>query len=567
MTTPQYILGVLISAAALTLGIPNEFLRDGSAPLALIALAPLYASLVSTRSWRAAGLAGGLMMGLVHLASSFWLAYFKEFAIFTLGGSTLANVLMGIVAGWALRWSLLRPRWARPFVFAAAWTVWEWGKSIGFLAYPWGTLPMAARDFRILIQIADVTGVWGITFLLALFNALLAELAFLRSPEARREWTANAGFTALLFALTLLYGTLRLGSLPPPETTLDLTLIQHNADPWDSGDEFCVLESQRLTREALAARPNKPDMVVWSESVLPWPWEDYRSYYGRYPKEDPLLPFLKEIGVPLVTGAPVLVDRERKGYSNSAIYLSPEGEILQWYAKSQLVPFAEYMPFTEYKWVRTFFDTLVGFSSGWVPGKEYRSFPIRNADGREVRFTTPICFEDAFASVVANLHASGSDILINLTNDSWSQTASAETQHFAVASYRAIELRTTLVRSTNAGYTCVVDSSGRVLADLPLFEPRFLNVEVPVYPRTETFYSRYRDWFPSLAALVLAFMLAAQGITAIRSGLRSLVTREGSAPYRFHWEESPRYRRTLSILQWKRFRRRTKKTAPRPWRN
>ncbi len=551
MAPISFLIGILLTGITLSLGIPNELLHDGSALLGLVCLVPLYRSLLGSKSWAAAGFAGGLAMGIVHLLSSFWLAYFKEFAIFTLGGSALVNVTFGIVVGWVLRWTLLRPKWARPFLFAAAWTLWEWFKSTGFLAYPWGTLVMTSRSLTPLIQIADLTGAWGISFLLALINAVIAETtllhpsrisAFFRegnvpSRLGRLTGARTLAFTAFALSLVLCYGWYRLASLGKPETTLAVSMIQHNVDPWNLNQETPVIESERLTREAIAARGTKPDLVVWSESTLPWTWEEYRGYYRRYPGEDPVIPFLAEIDTPLVSGAPVLVDPERKGYSNSVIYLSPTGSLIDWYAKIQLVPFAEYMPFTEYEWVREFFDTLVGFSSGWVPGREFKSFTVRNAEGKEIRFATPICFEDAFAPVVADLHATGSDVLVNLTNDSWSETASAETQHFTVASFRAIELRTTMIRSTNAGYTCVIDPTGRVIADLPLFEAGFLNADVPIYPRTVTFYARYRDWFP---AALTGFILLALFYSAGRKAARTARPGRGETAdqiVRFHWDE------------------------------
>ena len=119
-------------------------------------------------------------------------------------------------------------------------------------------------------------------------------------------------------------------------------------------------------------------------------------------------------------------------------------------------------------------------------------------NGNDVRFAAPICFEDAFPTLCADLHNQKSNILINLTNDSWSKTASAEYQHFAVAYFRAIELRTPLVRSTNGGYTCVVDPVGNITASLPLFTTDALSVSVPIYPYQPTFYAQWKDWLPAL---------------------------------------------------------------------
>jgi apolipoprotein N-acyltransferase len=161
------------------------------------------------------------------------------------------------------------------------------------------------------------------------------------------------------------------------------------------------------------------------------------------------------------------------------------------------------MPFTEYEFVRKFFDAIVGFSSGWKPGDRLVALPFTLKSGREIRFAAPICFEDAFAFHVSALVGEGADLIINLTNDSWSKTESAEYQHFSIAWWRAVELRRPLIRSTNAGYTVVVEPSGRIAADLPLFTPASLPVRIAIYPRTPTFYGRFGDWLPALLGAVL----------------------------------------------------------------
>lgn len=511
MSTTAALFCAALSAIALSAGIPNELLKTGSSLIGLVALVPLYLALKNAKSWRVAGFLGGIMMMLVHLLSSFWLAYFRDYAIFTLGASSVAYFFVGIVAGWLLRYSLSFPEHLRPFLFAAVWTVWEWFKSIGFLAYPWGTLVMTSRDLGVLIQIADVTGTWGITYLMALFSAITAEaILHVKSavrptqPFVRSTLFRSAAFTAAIFALAASYGAFALVTMSEPETSLDVVIVQQNADSWaDDGGRKAMLTSENLTMNALRESGKKADLVIWSESVLGWPYLQHRSFYTRTPKEYPVASFLADSQAPLLAGSPVLVDPENDGYSNSVILLSPEGDQLDWHGKVQLVPFAEYMPFTEYELVRTFFDKLVGFSRGWVPGTRVEPMTVTNKEGREIRFSTPICFEDAFPALNARMHNAGSDMIINLTNDSWSLTDSAELQHFVISSFRSIELRTTMVRSTNGGYSVVLDPAGRILADLPLFTEAARFVSVPVYPHRTTFYARFGDWFPALMALLV----------------------------------------------------------------
>jgi hypothetical protein len=137
---------------------------------------------------------------------------------------------------------------------------------------------------------------------------------------------------------------------------------------------------------------------------------------------------------------------------------------------------------------------VVGFSNGWRPGQSYKLFSLPLSEEEEVKFTTPICFEDAFSDLCRRLYLFGSELFVNITNDSWSETKSAEYQHFVIASYRTIEHRTSMLRSCTSGYTVVLDAYGRIVNDFPLFETGYLNAEVPIYKRTMTTYSRFGNW-------------------------------------------------------------------------
>ncbi|MBN1615991.1 MAG: apolipoprotein N-acyltransferase [Spirochaetales bacterium] len=496
----------LLSAILLSAGIPNEFFLHGNWVLGVVALFPLYTALRYTATDRSAPFAGALFLAAVHCMSSFWLANFADFAIFTLGGSSLFYFFLGLPVGRILREAVKRGGHLAPFTFAALWTLWEWVKSSGFLAYPWGTLVMAVTGAKPLIQIAEYTGTWGLSFILALIPACTAEY-LLAGTSRTRLHGVSLSFTGALVLLILTQGGLKLTFPPQPEREVDLILVQQNADPWVDDYRATIQASQQLTRNSLNTR-GKADLVVWSESILNRPYEPNRAFYERIPEGDPFIPFMAEIDTPLLVGSPVLVNRESREYSNSVILVDPSGEQKDWYGKIQLVSFAEYLPFTEYAIIRKFFDSLIGFSRGWIPGKEYKTMEIMAKDGKPLRFATPICFEDAFSALCARLHLQGSELLINLTNDAWSRTDSAEMQHHAIALYRSIELRTTLVRSTNAGFTSVIDPTGTIIASMPLFTAASMRVTAPVYPHTRTFYAVAGDWFPLMLLLIVSFFTA-----------------------------------------------------------
>jgi len=514
MTLLPSIALTVFSALLLALGIPNEVFKLGFLPAGLVCMIPLYLVFRSGLSWRRASVLCGIHVATVHLVSSFWLAFFKDFAIFTLGASTVASFFLGITPGLVLKLASDRRLPWRPLAFALAWTLWEWSKSTGFLAYPWGTIIMTSRDLVPLIQIVEYTGVWGISFIMVLFNTVLAELLVPQSSHPRNwhripEIRNLAVFTGTTICILCLWGLYRLENLEKPHKSLSILMVQHNTDSWDDSDYGAneVLTSQELTRGVLATVDRPVDLVIWSESVLPVPWQENKEYYQYFPPSSPMASFLEEINIPLLTGAPVLVDPVNRGFSNSVILLEPDGTKRDWYAKIQLVPFAEYMPFTQYRLVRELFRTIVGFSSGWVPGTDYRKMQITNQHGQTVYFTTPICFEDAFPLLNTRLHNTGSEILINLTDNSWSKTDSAEFQHFVIASFRSIELRTTLLRSTNSGYSVIINPAGRITHDLPVYGSAALAAEIPIYPHQRTFYARFGDWLPLLLTSILLILM------------------------------------------------------------
>jgi apolipoprotein N-acyltransferase len=291
----------------------------------------------------------------------------------------------------------------------------------------------------------------------------------------------------------------------PKVGSLDAVLVQQNTDPWaESDDQNAVATDIRLARQAIAIAPRKPDIILFSETSLMRPYAESRSYYSQKPTLDPLIPFIKDSGSWLLTGAPVVLDWTTYEATNSAILIDPQARLVRSYAKIHPVPFAEAIPFMEYPGFKKFMQNVVGLESGWSMGTEYVIFDLPTKSG-SLRFGAPICVEDAFADVCRNFSLGGADLLINLTDISWSKTESAEIQHWAAARFRAIEARKTLVRSTNGGVSCVVGPYGETSAVLPLFKAASEFVQVPVYREASpTFYIRWGDWFPRAALLLTA---------------------------------------------------------------
>jgi apolipoprotein N-acyltransferase len=563
MSRIRILLLAVLSGLLLPLALPNELFPWGNPALGLVAIAPLYVALASTTGYGMAFLATAIFGGLAHGLSSYWLWFFKDFRYWTLGSSTLAYMVVYGCLGLYLRGALKRSGLYRTLVFAAVWTVFEWGKSNGFLGYPWGLLTYSWNTVLPAIQIAESTGVYGPGFALALVSGGLAEVLMPQQavltppaqdegptglaarllpplPSGRGSWIAGSGplvVAVLLMAGIVGYGCLALAKPREPRGSFTAVLVQQNIDSWESagGEEEALSISVALANAAIEAAGRKPDIILFSETSLRRPWEEFRSFYARTPREDPLIPFLARTGAWLFTGLPEILDWDTYEASNSVVLINPQGQQVASYAKMHPVPFAEALPFWEYEGFRSFIQNVVGLESGWVMGTERVIFELPTSGAGLVKFAGPICFEDAFAYLCRRFVNDGAELFINLTNDSWSKTNSAEIQHFVAARFRSVEARRVLVRSTNGGVSGIVMPDGSVRDLLPLFTAEARLVDIPVYTGETTPYMLFGDWFVATLALLLAGLLVLVVVGDLMA--RSSATKTAQSISPFHYED------------------------------
>ena len=549
----------IFSGATESISISNEILPFGSPFTALFCLSPLYIAVYKSKSYKQTFWLFFIQTLTVHLLSSYWLANFHGFAAFTLGASALGTAFQGGFCGIIMHvfpskisktkklqeQSGLCPYqiFKRILWFCACWILYEYIKSTGALGYPWGTLFMAAYSWKIFTQIADITGVWGITFLYALFSSLAAEVIMrceTQAKNANKQLVQAAKFTAAVFALCGIYGVIQILTPRWPEKLLNAVIVQQNIDPWEGGDKKSIEISKKLTKKGirqLSEQGKETDLVIWSEGVLSKNFPKAANYYSHFPEDESLKEFIASTQTPFLIGGGVSLDRKKRRRTNSAILFDKNGIFSGFYSKIQLVPFAERIPYAENPVMNFFMKDVVGFYSSLVPGFQYALFKIPLKGNQEfetpldfnrekfaeikldkngnsiqkerikfsennqenpisfLKFSTPICFEDSFPSVCTNLFKLGSEIFINITNDSWSKTNSAEMQHFIASSYLAIEYRTTLLRCANSGYSVAVAPTGKILYELPLFKEDSMGISVPIYKRKITIFSVMGDWF------------------------------------------------------------------------
>lgn len=366
--------------------------------------------------------------------------------------------------------------------FPVLWVGLEYVRSFLLSGFPWASLGYSQYRTLPLIQIADLTGIYGLSFLIALANVVLYRMlkgVVTREPGAYPA--KSAAMLLLLMVLTLWYGFDRLNS---PETgePLKVALVQGNIGQdvkWDPAfQEQTVAIYERLSRQ-LAVTGS--DLVIWPESAAPFYFQDEELYAAR------LRSLAKELGSCLVFGAPAY-DKEpgQIRYLNSAFLLGPGGETLGRSDKIHLVPFGEYVPLSG---LLPFVHKLVVGIGDFSPGE--KATPLTTGKGK---IGVLVCFEGIFPELSRAYVKAGSRLLVNISNDAWYKRSSAPYQHLSMTVFRAVENRVPLVRATNTGITAIIDSRGHLHGATPLFKEAVLTGEVRL-GSGDTLYSRYGDLF------------------------------------------------------------------------
>jgi apolipoprotein N-acyltransferase len=480
-----------------------SFVRTAGLPLlGWFCLVPLLLCLSEVPIGR--GVFYGALAGVLQtMISNYWLGTFN---LLTLQFVTVVTALE-YVPFMALALLILKRAGNWGFlVFPAAWTVFDWARSMGFLGYPWGMLGASQYAMIPVIQVASLAGVWGVTFLVTLCNSVLAVYACAAVTRTRARLVP-----AIVFAVCAVF-CLAWSAVPrTPGTgsgrTVRLALIQQNDDP-RKDDYREVFDTLRHLTDAALTR--HPDLVVWSETAFV---PNIRRWATEDPKQFPLaalvqdfLAYQRGIGTWLLTGNDdysfVLRDGEqdRLDYNGSVLF-SPQGERMETYHKIHLVPFTEYFPYK--KQLPGLYALLQGFDAYlWEPGDRRVVF-----HHPRFSFSTPICFEDAFPGDVRRFVAAGADVILNLSNDYWSLTEAEGMQHAANAIFRAVENGRPLVRGSASGLTGFVDARGMIVTRAPFYRESFLVVDIPLSGNKTTLYTRWGDWFPCLLGVGLLVML------------------------------------------------------------
>jgi apolipoprotein N-acyltransferase len=501
----------IVAGAALALAFP----RASIAGLAWIAPALL---LFAARGGNAFRL--GYLAGFTHyLISLSWLLHIPVRFYPILGWIALAAYLALYPAAWAwlcvrakqteakdLNWLM---RTGHALFCAAAWVAVEMIIARMFTGFPWNLLGASQQKLLPLIQIASITGIYGVSFLVVWFAASLLNAlnAFSTRPSGGNLWLKELALPVLTVALVYALGLHRIGSAPKAGRTLRIALVQPSIpqtmiwDPNESGPRLAEL--LQLTEAALT---NKPELLIWPEAAVP-KMVRTDAFTARA-----IAQLARQHGTWFIIGSD---DVELRGtndiYFNSSFLISPRGEFMTTYRKRRLVIFGEYVPLT--KWL-FFVKYLTPISGGFTAGEQPVTFDLGELGAKT---SVLICFEDVFPHYAREHGGEDLDFLVNITNDGWFGESAAQWQHAASAAFRATENGLPLVRCANNGISCWIDRFGGIHdVHFPdsrdVYRAGFKMVEVPLPSREfkvhRTFYNRHGDWFGWFCVAVASLALA-----------------------------------------------------------
>lgn len=485
---------VLLSALLLIISFP----RFNLYPLAWIALVPWILVLHSADFKKT--VLYSFVLGVIFFAGLLsWVGLFGYFPWILLSlFQALFIILTGLLV-WFCR--ELSSSW-RVLAVACFWTLFEFLRGIGTYGMTWGWLGYSQSPFIPLIQLSSVTGVLGITFLIVLHNATIAEIFLSKSESALRRFIPLVSVWALIVVI-IIYGVSVVNKDTPDNNTLKVTILQSTVrEPgkeditreWTSDDMDAY--RQVLLEQMQKATTQNPDIIILPESALP----------SILNKEEYLLSAVEKAVVSAKTWVLLgshFEDSQEKVY-NSAYLFSPQGKLSDRYDKLHLVPFSEFVP-----------------GRHMLPGLEY--YPIRDEDlaagkvihvleSGDAKLGISICFESIFPQFTREQIRRGANLLVIITNDAWFLKTAAAEQHRQMAVFRAVENRRWVARGALTGISCFISPAGQIVDELQLYERGIVTRDIALLEDT-TFFVENGNWFIWLTiafSLVLFIMVIAQ---------------------------------------------------------
>jgi len=399
------------------------------------------------------------------------------------------------------------------FLLASAWVAHEWIRGWLFTGFGWNGLGVALHATWPLVQIAEFTGVAGLSFMVVFANVIALTTVRRLVLEARTH--AMRPHYDLTLTMAAIVGALAFGvhvaQNPSPAKPFRVAAVQANVPQREKFDpQFAAKIFDQFARlSEIALRSNSPpDLLIWPESSMPDPVRGKNTASYQF-----VMDFSASAKADLLLG---IIDVESGNDYNAALLVSDADQKMQVYRKLHLVPFGEYIP------LRHSFPLFALVASKWVPGdfdagKDYTVFRLTNND---VRVAPLICFEDTIGELTRQFVLNGANLLADVTNDGWFLQSAGSQQHLANAVFRCVETRRPMIRAANTGVTCSVNQFGRVTNILQdetgsTFTEGVLTGEIAVPTEHElTFYTLHGELFAKVCTWIT--LIAIGGTVTLR---------------------------------------------------
>ncbi len=490
LTRLDYLLAGL-SGILMTASFPNISLSL----VAWVALIPLLWSLRGKSMMDSFKL--GCTGGFVFFYSfMYWMNTLIRFAPIVAIASILLCLFLGLFwGGFSVFFSWFRKRYplTQWLWVPVIWVLMEYIRGIGILGFPWGWLGFSQTQFTSLIQMASLTGVLGISFLVAWSNGLLFQgmEEWKQNKSIPKSWWIPAFLFIGVLLFSVLWGNQRIKSPSTPNRSIQASIIQGNIPQdmkWNPEKE--LHNFQKYIRLTQSVASSHPQLIVWPETAI----SDF--YPDREDFQNEILDFCQSQNCYLLTGT---IDGNDTDYYNALILNEPEGMMNQRYYKMHLVPFGEYLPLGK---SLPFLLRLNLVPSQFSKGTSQHLMVLAENDGKSFHFGNLICFESLMPGLAREIARQDGDFIVIVTNDSWFEKTSAPYQHRDIAQFRAVETGRPIIRAANTGYSCFIDSRGRILRGLDIYRDGTLTMNLPI-EHYQTFYTRWGDWLPMLCGFIV----------------------------------------------------------------
>ena len=524
MYKKPFYLNIFLSFLTITL-LSFSFPSPGISCLAWIALVPWF--IIISTGYRVGTFSYlvGLMFFVFNLS---WLWF-----VTGIGWLLLSLFLALYFFAFGIVLHYLRRRLRLPYAFVApfVWVTFEYLRSFPYFGFPWFFAGHSQYLNLHLIQITDITGVYGISFLIVVFNAAIADLIeqplfqrnyisgiYLVVPsdkERKRFWFIII-IPPLLLSLVLIYGYLDLRGHRILQDGPKVCVVQGNIpqgvkiEADDKQKEDILLKYTSLSLEAVG---EEADMIVWPETMVPGILnidpEILNRKIDRLSKE--LVHRLTDATAAnlMLGGTAIDVKDASALYFNTAFYFDRNGRFVDRYDKIYLVPFGEFIPFEG--WL-SFLSHLVPYNVSLSGGVRRTIFEVDSKrDNKRYKFGVIICYEDTVAPLVREFRKDGVDFLVNITNDAWFHDSAELDQHLAVMVFRAVENRISIVRAANSGISSFVASDGKIY-DYLSEDERYKEVEgilcnkIRLEDSVNSWYTNHGDLFAISCLLVTVIL-------------------------------------------------------------